>query len=428
MANQPTAERLIPLDIKFSATGCYRWPTPRSICKLEVIGSIPIRSISTKALQQEGFPFERQSRQRYSAGGPAVETAHGNPSIVGGKGMTGLMYAQRDPRVRKREPELAPEAEPEAEPNPVLLLQQAAGNGAVSRLLQRDALSMRDPTPLGSPAGGVGGLGSAGGLGPGLSIDPNFVAKRQEEIRGKVTAYLGANEPVVQGKIAEGVSMAELVDLVRTNVPEAREMAPEQIAGLLRKWSKITIAEHRLPTDQKGAESEALAAIKNALGKVPTEAKLERSGAFVKVSLSGLEAGYERDEDTKATVGTASGKDVAVNLAARGVHFAGKVEPGSGADPTKWELGITFPGDDMVPLIPSLGQVFGSASSAVGQVASDVKAGRTSVGAVKKQFEPVKGAVDALSGIAGHSRVSVGVKVEGEGPEIKATATLTVSF
>src|SRR4051794_6616958 len=167
--------------------------------------------------------------------------------------MTGLMYGQRDPRVRKREPELAPGAEPEAEPNPVLLLQQAAGNGAVSRLLQRDALSMRDPTPLGSPAGGVGGLGSAGGLGPGLSIDPNFVAKRQEEISGKVTAYLAANEPVVQGKIAEGVSIAELVDLVRTNVPEAREMAPEQIANLLRKWSKITIAEHRLPTDQKGA-------------------------------------------------------------------------------------------------------------------------------------------------------------------------------
>src|SRR4051812_27848088 len=101
--------------------------------------------------------------------------------------MTGVMYAQRDPSGRKREPELAPGAEPEAEPNRVLLLQQAAGNGAVSRLLQRDALSMRDPTPLGSPAGG------AGGLGPGLSIDPNFVAKRQEEIRGKVTAYLDAN-------------------------------------------------------------------------------------------------------------------------------------------------------------------------------------------------------------------------------------------
>ena len=183
-----------------------------------------------------------------------------------------------------------------------------------------------------------------------------------------------------------------------------------------------------MPGDQKGAESEALAAIKNALGKVPTEARLERSGAFVKVSLSGLEAGYERDDDTKATVGTASGKDVAVNLAAKGVHFAGKIEPGTGGEPTKWELGLTFPGDDMVPLIPTLGAVFGSASSAVGQVASDASAGKASVDSVKKQWEPVKGAVDALSGIAGHSSVSVGVKVEGEGGAIKATATLTVTF
>ena len=35
---------------------------------------------------------------------------------------------------------------------------------------------------------------------------------------------------------------------------------------------------------------------------------------------------------------------------------------------------------------------------------------------------------DVPSGIAGHSSVSVGVKVEGEGGAIKATATLTVMF
>jgi hypothetical protein len=333
--------------------------------------------------------------------------------------MTGPKYGEPDRKSLKRDPVFA--GEPES--NPVLLLQQSVGNGAVSRLLQRDALSMRNPTALGpSP------LGSAGGLGPGLSIDPDYVFKRQEEARGKIRAYLESDKPKVQGQIAVGASMAEIVDLVRSNVPESHELAPEQIADQLRKWSEITIAEHRLPGDQKGAESEALAAIKNALGKVPTEAKLERSGAFVKVSLSGLEAGYEKDDDTKATVGTASGKDVAVNLAAKGVHFAGKIEPGTGGEPTKWELGLTFPGEDMVPLIPTLGSVFGSASSAVGQVASDAHAGKASVDSVKKQWEPVKGAVDALSGIAGHSSVSVGVKVEGEGGAIKATATLTVTF
>ena len=59
--------------------------------------------------------------------------------------------------------------------------------------------------------------------------------------------------------------------------------------------------------------------------------------------------------------------------------------------PTKWELGITFPGEDMLPLIPTLGSVFGAASSAIGHVASDIKTGKTTAGAVKKQWEPVKG-------------------------------------
>ena len=333
--------------------------------------------------------------------------------------MTGPTYAERrDPKLPEREPVHVCEAQPDR----ILRLQQSAGNAAVSRLLQRDAFSMRGPSSLVPP------LGSGSPLGPNLSIDPDYVFKRQEEVRGKIRVYLDANKPRIQGQIVVGASMAELVDLVRSNVPESRELAPEQVAGVLRKWSDMTIAEHRLPTDKKGAESEALATIKNALGKIPTEAKLERDGAFVKVSLGGLEAGYEKDEDTKATIGSESGKDVAINLAAKGVHFVGKIEPGSGGEPTKWELGLTFPGEDMVPLIPTLGRVFGAASSAVGQVASDVKGGKTTVGKVKKQWEPVKGAIDALSGIASQSSISFGVKVEGEGKEIKATATLTVTF
>jgi hypothetical protein len=333
--------------------------------------------------------------------------------------MTGPIYAERDPD----RPERAAPPAPESQIDRILRLQETAGNAAVAGMLQRDALSMRGPSSIVPP------LGSGSALGPAFSIDPDYVFKQQEQIKGKIRAYLEDNKPKVQGQILSGASIAELVDLVRTNVPESPRMAPEQVADVLRKWSgDVSIAEHRLPTDKKGGESEALATIKNALGKIPTEAKLERSGAFVKVSLSGLEAGYEKDEDTKATIGTESGKDVAVNLAAKGVHFAGKIEPGTGGEPTKWELGLTFPGEDMVPLIPTLGQVFGQASSSIGKVASDLKAGQTSVDKVKKQWAPVKEAVDSLSSIAGHSSVTFGVKVEGEGSEIKATATLTVTF
>jgi hypothetical protein len=263
---------------------------------------------------------------------------------------------------------------------------------------------------------------------PNLRLDPDYVARQNEETKAKIRAYLDPQRERIQGLAVSGWSMAELVDLVRQNVPESTGLAPEQIATILRGWSQVAILEHRINPDQKGADSEALATIKNALGKIPTELKLEHKGAFAKVSLSGAEAGFEKDEDTKATVGTGSGKDVAVNLAAKGVHFAGKIEPGSGKDPTKWELGITFPGDDMVPLIPTLGSVFGQANGSLNRAIPDALAGRASVGSLKQQFQPVKEAVESLSGIAGHSGVSIGVKVEGEGAEIKATATLTVAF
>ena len=244
---------------------------------------------------------------------------------------------------------------PETPAARVLQLQADAGNTAVTALLQRDGvsvsgLSMRNPP-------------STGGLPPLMGgIDLNYIEKRQREVKQKIRAYLDDEREKVQGQISIGASMAELIDRVRTNVPDSHELAPEQIAEVLRAWSPITIAEHRLPGDVKGAESEFLATARNAFSKIPTEAKVERNGAYVKLSLGGLEAGFERDEDHKASVGTESGKDVGVNIVSGPVHFAAKIEPGEAGGPAKWEIGMTFPGDDPVPLLGSLGGVFGAAN------------------------------------------------------------------
>jgi len=310
------------------------------------------------------------------------------------------------------------DAEPAPPPTPtegVLQLQAGAGNAAVTALIQRDGLSMRNPPSFGTPP-------LAGG------IDLNYIEKRQREIKVKIRTYLDGEREKIQGQISVGASMAELIDRVRTNVPEAREMAPEQIGDVLRSWSPITIAEHRKPGDVKGAESELLASARNAFSKIPTEAKLEHHGAYVKLSLGGLEAGFERDEDHSVSVGTESGKDVGVNIASGPVHFAAKLEPGEAGGPVKWEVGMTFPGDDPVPLLGSLGGVFGAANSSIGRVASDIRAGKADVGKIKEQWAPVKEATEAVKGILGHSSVSGGVKVEGEGGAIAVTATLTVTF
>jgi hypothetical protein len=330
-------------------------------------------------------------------------------------------------RVEQRERELEPPPAPAPEPAPsetaadrVLELQRTAGNHTTTTLLQRQMLQFTNPPSVASPIG-------SGGLPPNLSISPDFVAKQDEEIKKKIGTYLDDNKPVVTGHITIGWSMAELIDLVRTQVPEATRLPPESIARLLTEWAAPqTIAAHRTPGDAKGAESELVATVKNAFSKIPTEVKLERKGAYVQLSLSGLETGYAKDEENKFSVGTGSGKDVAVNVAVKGVSFAAKVEPQG--DKTKWEAGLMFRGDDLVPMMGALGGLFGSANSAIGNVSSELRSGKIESGRVKEQFEPVKEAAEAVSAISKHSGVTFGVKVEGEGGEVRATASLTVTF
>jgi hypothetical protein len=261
--------------------------------------------------------------------------------------------------------------------------------------------------------------------GPNLTVSPDFMQKQDEAIKQKVLEYLDREKPVVTGHITTGWSIAELVDLVRTKVPDSTRLGPESVATILKQWAAPqTIAEHRKPGDLKAQESELIATVKNAFSKIPTKVELKRSGAFVRLSISGLETGYE-GEGAKATVGT-TGSDVAVNVSVKHVHFAAKVEPAG--EKTKWEVGLTFPGEDLIPMMGSLGGLFGSANRSVGSVASDLRGGKIDTGRLKEQFEPVKEAAGAVSAIAEHSAVSFGIKIEGEGPNVKAMATLTVSF
>jgi hypothetical protein len=314
----------------------------------------------------------------------------------------------------------AAEAPPETAADRVLELQRTAGNQTTTTLLERQTLQFTNPPSLGSSIG-------SGGLPPNLSVSPDFVTKQDAEIKTKIRTYLDSEKPVVTGHITTGWSMAELVDLVRTKVPEATRLPPESIERLLTEWAAPqTIAAHRTPGDAKGAESELIATVKNAFSKIPTEVKLERKGAYFRLSLSGVEAGYKKDEENKVSVGSASGKDVAVNIAVKGVSFAAKVEPDG--DKTKWEAGLMFRGDDLVPMLGALGGLFGSANSAIGNVSSELRSGKVESGRLKAEFEPVKEAAEAVSAIAKHTAVTLGVKVEGEGAAVTVQATLTVTF
>ncbi|MGH3873469.1 MAG: hypothetical protein ACRDSR_18490 [Pseudonocardiaceae bacterium] len=278
----------------------------------------------------------------------------------------------------------------------------------MTALLQRDV-----PSVLAPPA-------------PNLTISPDFVEKRDKETQGKITAYLNAEKSKIQGRIVIGWSMPEFVDLVRMQVPESVEIGPKRVAQIIRGWStEMSIPEHRKPGDAAGAESELIATIKNSFARIPTSVNVQKSGMFFQVALSGVEAGLGDTDGDKVSVGSESGRDVGVNVVVGKTHFAAKVEAG---DPTHWEVNLSFPGDDPMPLMGSLGQLSGNASSSISHAATDVRAGKATAASLKKQWAPVQDAVSALSTIADHQIVSLGLKVEGDGPAVSATATLTVTF
>jgi hypothetical protein len=331
--------------------------------------------------------------------------------------LEGLEREPEPPPAPAPEPE---EAAPESPADRVLELQRTAGNHATIAALQRQSLQFTNPPSVGSSIG-------TGGLPPNLVPSADFMAKQDAEIKQKIRTYLDTNKPVITGHITTGWSMAELVNLVRTSVPEATRLGPETVEKLLTDWAAPqTIAAHRTPGDAKGAESELIATVKNAFSRIPTEVKLERKGAYFQLSLSGIETGFKKDEENKFSVGSESGKDVAVNIAVKGVSFAAKVEPAG--DKTKWEAGLMFRGDELVPMMGALGGLFGSANSAIGHVTTDLAGGKVETGRLKEQFAPVKEAAEAVSAISKHTGVTFGVKVEGEGGEVRATATLTVTF
>jgi hypothetical protein len=85
---------------------------------------------------------------------------------------------------------------------------------------------------------------------------------------------------------------------------------------------------------------------------------------------------------------------------------------------------------DMVPSIEKLPAVFGQGETALRGVTSHaLQSGVPSPGAVTELFKPVKEAMNALSSITGAGKGPVvGVKVEGEGPNVSVQANVTFSF
>lgn len=297
----------------------------------------------------------------------------------------------------------------------------AVSNASLGRLLQRDdwGLRMRPPPPI--------------GVGPGYGIDPSIIAgleKARQERKAKIVAYLDKDrEAHVRNIKSVMTSLPELVDRVRRNVPEARDASIFELEQVVKEWSPVPVPVSRQGWDVAGLEKELKARISINLPDIPTEIEIKRSFGSIKVSVKGVETTVPVGPVAlKGEVTTGGDKSVGFETSVGPLKFAAKVDPTTIGNELKWEMQLGFPEtESMVPLFAKLPEVFSEANSAIVKAAGEMRAG-VPLGEVKKNLEPVKAALEAFSAIKAFKGAAFGVKVEGEGANVKVLATVTVRF
>lgn len=340
---------------------------------------------------------------------------------------------EEEPRERPR-----PEEAPAAPPHALLALQGAAGNRAVSRaLLQRDAIQVTTDAPRVLP-----GLNTP--------LDPSIMSgldKRQREIEGKIRAWVAERQDQIRGEVVSGMSLPEVIDLIRTGIKDATELPPETVGKIASSaMAPITIPAHRL--DQR--DKELGAELRNAMANVPTELTIGGAGAWAKISISGLEAAAKvGGADLTAEAGPSSGsvgvkkggteataevdwdeKSIALDTKVGPIGLGGKIGMGKSGSPDAWELHIGVPrAGAMGPLLPSTQKAVHDAGDAVSGIIRHLRSGGKATDAVVQDgLKTIKKGIEPLSKLTVENALSFGISVSGDGPDVRVEAGLIWRF
>lgn len=263
-----------------------------------------------------------------------------------------------------------------------------------------------------------------------------------EALRGAAAAVVERNEAPVRAWLDANtdrlmlLGLPDLVARVRREVPEAARLADGEIASLAQQWAQrhnISIPPVSvLPASGPAPAIAIPEAVKRAFS-IPIEGVdlVRGSNGRLNIAVRGVTAQLGRG---KATVswGGSLGLDIPVG----GFHLGATV---SGE---KWEMTLSTPGEDTVPDLNKLGEVFSRAEGALRGIlgATAEYPGLTEIpeltARISPHVKPVKEAVEALKAIAEAPRVSFGVRVEGPGSKpgadtpagVTVSATLTVRF
>lgn len=337
----------------------------------------------------------------------------------------------------------------ERPPERVVTLQRAAGNRAVSGLVQRQGtggwtfspIAPRPPDlrlPATSPLAGTP------------------ATRLSEEAAAKVRAYLEGRRYEIGSKVSDGaISMPEVVQQVRENVPESVSAPIADIEAQVRAvFGGITPPPVRRTRTAQGAGAEIGARIANALPSAP-KLRVDIGGGSIRLTAAGVVASAKAGSATVTATGGPSGgelkaEDGSASIAVTGsatafgleakldrAAFAAKIEKDdrSGAW-SKWELGlrIAVVGDE--PLeemtdIPGLSETVAKAEAAIRGIVAHLQAGgRPDDPKVKELMKDVKPAIEgvkrAVEKPASGPRVTVGASAKGGDEKLGTTAGLSL--
>jgi hypothetical protein len=350
-------------------------------------------------------------------------------------------------------------------------LQRQAGNRAVAALIARQGADA--PTAAGPRLTGVDLFSGLRTQDIGAQLAQQDALRRRLE--PAITSFVEQHRIEINMRLPDGISMPELIDMVRRGVPDATQLDPTEIARVVQQvFGGVRIPEHR--RDRAGMNEELAARVRNALPSIPRELTIvEGPGGSLRLTMSGVEgearAGGGRVSGTvgpggadasvrtsggtevtahagtdSASVGVRSGSvEVTGHAAYSGrefgiegsvgpVHFAGSVSQNARGEWTNWSAQLGLPElDPSQPDMQAVSHTMQAAGEAMGDIVRRVQAGASPTDpALQEAFGRVREAMSQVSAIHAEREkspgVSVGVRAEGHDGEVRAMATVTIRF
>jgi hypothetical protein len=231
-----------------------------------------------------------------------------------------------------------------------------------------------------------------------------------DAIRMKVVAYLEKMRLAIQLRIEEGaISMPELVNQVRQNVPEALAATPLQIELVIAEvLAGDTPPPVREVVTPDGRQQQLAARILNSIPKPPQELQLHAGPGTLSFAFTG-EAAF-------------AGDSVGLKASIKGLSFDAQLRKDAGTKQwSKFTANVKIPigGDETVEDRPPLEELTAAvmqAEAAINEVAAHLAQGgsptdevvRSKMALIKPAFEKVGEAVEARKGPQAGLKLTVG--------------------